>query len=182
MTRPRLFHVSEEPGIARFEPRENYRVAGTMVWAVDEPHLFNFLTPRDCPRISFGRGPMTTEADAAAFLGTARRVVAFEAGWLDRMRACVLHIYELPAETFEPELEGAGYWISRKGVTPLAERREADLLGALVRAGAEIRVLQDFWPLSDAVANSSLEFSIIHKKWAQPRLDYQKPELTLNTN
>ena len=111
----------------------------------------------------------TTEADAERFLGGARRVVAFETAWLNRVRACTLRIYELPSESFSPALAEAGYWISRESVAPLAELPRTDLLEALVEAGAEVRVLQDFWPLSDAVAASSLEFSIIRKRNAQPR-------------
>lgn len=161
--------MSEQSGIARFEPRPNYRVEGEMVWAVDEDHLVNFLTPRDCPRITYGRIATTSEADVARFLGDARRVVAFEADWLDRVRSGALTIYEMPGETFELELKDAGYWISREAVTPLRSWTEPDLLAALARAGAEVRILQDFWPLCDAVANSSLEFSIIHKDRAKPR-------------
>jgi hypothetical protein len=167
--KPRLFHVSETAGIARFEPRPNYRRAGEMVWAVDEPHLVNFLLPRDCPRITYGRGPETTVQDAARFLGAKRRVVAFEASWLTRVRDATLFVYELPAETFEPELPEAGYWISTASVEPLGVRVEGDLLRALAEAGAEVRVLQDFWPLRDTVAVSSLEFSIIHQDHARPR-------------
>jgi hypothetical protein len=167
---PRLFHVSEEPAIARFEPRPNYRVAGEMVWAVDEPHLANFLVPRRCPRITYGRGRRTTPEDLERFLpGAPRRVVAFEAAWLARVRSCTLHVYEMPPDSFEVELDGAGYWISRTPVVPIGSEKVDDVLAALTAAGAEVRVLQDFWPLCDAVAASTLEFSIIHKDEAQPR-------------
>jgi hypothetical protein len=47
--------------------------------------------------------------------------------------------------------------------------RVNDCLRALVTAGAEVRILQDFWPLSDAVAGSTLRFSIIRKHNAEPR-------------
>jgi hypothetical protein len=174
MAAPRLFHVSETAGIARFEPRPNYRVAGEMVWAVDDAHLVNFLTPRDCPRITYRAGPRTTAEDARRFLAGARRVVAFEADWLARVRTCALHVYELPPATFEPELAEAGYWISRQAVAPVAVRTEHDLLAALAAAGAEVRILQAFWPLCDAVAGSSLEFSIIHKEGAAPRTPIAK--------
>jgi len=129
----------------------------------------NFLVPRGCPRITFGRGPATSEADAARFLGDARRVVAFEADWLERVRTATLHIYEMPPESFEPELAEAGYWISRQAVAPIGVGVETDLLAALDRAGAEVRVLADFWPLRDSVAGSSLDFSIIHQDRARPR-------------
>lgn len=173
MARPRLFHVSEEAGIARFEPRPppstDSGVKGDCVWAVDEDHLVNYLLPRDCPRITYGRGPGTTDEDAARFLTGARRVVAFEAAWLQRVLSCPLRIYEFPTASFDVALAGAGYWISRETVIPIGERLRTNLVEALIEAGAEVRILQDFWPLSDAVAASSLEFSIIRKRNALPR-------------
>ncbi len=174
MTKPRLFHVSEEAGIARFDPRPppspDAGVLGDCVWAVDEDHLVNYLLPRDCPRITFGRGRETSAQDAERFLGGGvRRVVAFEAAWLERVKACALRVYEMPDESFSLALAEAGYWISRDTVIPSKEQIETDLIGALLNAGAEVRVLQDFWPLSDAVAASSLEFSIIRKRNALPR-------------
>ena len=174
MTPPRLFHVSEEANIARFDPRPvpspDSGVDGDCVWAIDEAHLVNFMTPRDCPRITYGRAADTTAEDIARFLpGDPRRVVAFEAAWLDRLRACRLHIYEMPAEIFELALPEAGYWISRQSVAPIAVRVADDLFAELLGQGAEVRILQDFWPLCDAVAASSLEFSISRKRNAQLR-------------
>ena len=82
MAKPRLFHVSEEVGIGRFElrppPSPDAGVVGDAVWAVAESHLVNYLTPRDCPRITFRAGPDTSDADKARFLAGAERVVAFE--------------------------------------------------------------------------------------------------------
>jgi hypothetical protein len=43
-----------------------------LVWAIDDDHLHNYLTPRDCPRVALGRGPNTTYADAARFLSSIR--------------------------------------------------------------------------------------------------------------
>ena len=40
---------------------------------------------------------------------------------------------------------------------------------AYAEAGAEVRILDDFWPLADAVAASSLQFSILRKRNAKPR-------------
>ncbi|HYD44305.1 MAG TPA: hypothetical protein VEA79_03455 [Phenylobacterium sp.] len=169
----RLFHVSEEPGIAVFHPRPppspDSGVQGDCVWALDEPHLVNFMTPRDCPRITFGLAERTTAEDAERFLHGARRVVAFEKEWLERLRACTLHIYEMPAEPFELALPEAGYWIARSAVTPIGVRVVTDVMGELIAQGAEVRVLQDFWPLCDQVAASTLEFSISRKRNALPR-------------
>jgi hypothetical protein len=170
---PRLFHVSEEAGIERFEPRPppslDAGVEGDVVWAVAGSHLVNFLTPRDCPRIAFRAGPGTSEADKARFLAGAERVVALEEDWLERVRACTLYLYEMPPRTFEEALPEAGYWISREVVTPSGVVAVSNLMAALAEAGAEIRILNDFWPLADAVAASSLQFSILRKRNANPR-------------
>lgn len=173
MPKPHLFHVSEEAGIARFEPRPppspDAGVTGDCVWAVAQSHLVNFRLPRDCPRICFRAGSDTSEADRARLLGDARIVVAVEEAWAARIAATTLYIYEMPPESFEEALPEAGYWISRQAVTPLAERAQRDLFQALENAGARVRRLADFWPLADAVAASTLQFSIIRKRNARPR-------------
>ena len=173
MMKPRLFHVSEECGIGRFEPRPppspDAGVVGDAVWAVAESHLVNFLTPRDCPRITFRAGPDTSEDDRARFLARTERVVAFEEDWLERVRTCTLYLYEMPPATFEEVLPEAGYWISREAVTPAGVIGQSDLITALAKAGAEVRILDDFWPLADAVAASTLKFSILRKRNAKPR-------------
>lgn len=170
---PRLFHVSDDAAIARFEPRPSPStdagVIGTAVWALAEPFLPNYLLPRDCPRICFRACERTTPEDRERFLGAAQVVVAFEASWLDRVRTARLALYEMPPETFVDAHQEAGYWISRESVVPLRMTIVDDVLGTLVATGAEVRVLQDFWPLSDAVAGSSLRFSIIRKRNARPR-------------
>ena len=176
---PRLVHVSEDPGIARFDPRPppspDAGVTGEAVWAVAESHLPNYLLPRDCPRICFRRGPATTDADAARILGDAARVIAFEAAWLERVRTCALTLYEMPGATFAEALPEAGYWISREAVVPTGVSTVRDGLAALAAAGAEVRVLQDFWGLRDAVVASSLQFSIIRTRNARPRGAWARP-------
>jgi hypothetical protein len=170
---PRLFHVSEDAAIGRFDPRPvpspDSGVDGLAVWAVAESHLPNYLLPRDCPRICFRPGPGTTHPDRDKFLIGARRVVAFEAAWLDRVRAASLALYEMPPRPFREALPEAGYWISREPVTPLSMTRVHDVLAALVESGTEVRVLQDFWRLRDAVVASSLQFSIIRTSNATPQ-------------
>ena len=169
---PRLFHVSEDPGIARFEPRPppspDSGVTGLAVWAVAESHLPNYLLPRECPRICFQAGPQTTEEDHALFMLGAERVVAFEAAWLERVRGAHLALYDLPAAGFAEVLLEAGYWISREPVAPTGVRVVEDVIAALAASKTEVRVLQDFWPLRDAVIRSSLQFSIIRTRNAQP--------------
>jgi len=173
MPPPRLFHVSENPAIARFDPRPSPStdagVIGTAVWALSEAFLPNYLLPRDCPRICFRAGERTTQGDRERFLTGADHVVAFEASWLDRVRSTPLAVYEMPPRTFADIHLEAGYWISRESVIPMGMTIVDSPLAALMAAGVEVRVLQDFWPLCDAVAGSSLRFSIIRKRNAAPR-------------
>jgi hypothetical protein len=171
--RPRLFHVSEDSTIARFEPRPvpspDSGIAGLAVWAVAESYLPNYLLPRDCPRVCFRAGPNTSRLDRDRFLGAADRIVAFEAAWLDRVRAVKLALYGMPGDVFEEVLPHAGYWISRRTLEPSGVGIVDDALSTIVMSGTEVRILQDFWTLSDAVAASTMQFSIIRKRGAQSR-------------
>jgi hypothetical protein len=54
-------------------------------------------------------------------------------------------------------------------VTPIAHREVPDPLCALADRHVELRVLSSLWPLRDAVVDSSLAFSIIRMRNAQPR-------------
>ncbi|MBL8773051.1 MAG: hypothetical protein JNK30_16840 [Phenylobacterium sp.] len=168
----RLFHVSEDFTIGRFDPRPSpstNTTLGTCVWSICEAHLPNYLLPRDCPRVCFRRGPQTTAEDAERFLGGATQVVAFPVEWLATVRTTRLALYELPPETFVEADAEAGYWISREAVEPLGVSAVDDVLAALARSGAEVRIVQDVWPLRDAVVGSSLRFSIIRYRNAKPR-------------
>ena len=95
--------------------------------------------------------------------------MAIEAGWLPREQREQLWCYILPADTFEPVDEGAGYYISREAVVPLAVREIDDLLGELVQHDVELRVMPSLWRLRDAVVDSTLQYSIIRMRNAQPR-------------
>jgi hypothetical protein len=132
-----LYHVSEEPGIVRFEPRPPVSAgpgpAEPVVWAVDEARLVNYLLPRDCPRVFYYALPDSNLADVARLLGdsSARHVIAVESGWLDRIRAGRLYLYHLPPPTFAAFGDvGAGYHVSREPVEPTSVTRVDDLLAA----------------------------------------------------
>ena len=170
-----LFHVSDRPGITRFEPRPpplgNTPFTGRMVWAVGQRLLHNYLVPRDCPRVAFYAGPRTTAEDAERFLGitTARHVVAIETAWLQALCTECLYIYALPNETFQPVNKGAGYYISRQGVTPRSMETVEDILACLAACDVEVRITPSLWPLRDAVFQSTMRFSFIRMRNAAPR-------------
>lgn len=163
-----LFHVSEHAGIDRFEPRVLETFPEPVVWAVDREHLRNYLLPRDCPRVTYYRIPTSTAEDVAKYLGASPAVVAIESEWLPRIRDHTLYCYSMPSTTFECIDPGAGYYISRQSVTPDAIKVIRDPIGALRASGAELRTVDNLWPLHDAVATSSLQFSMIRMRNAKP--------------
>jgi hypothetical protein len=164
-----LFHVSENGAIERFAPRPHESGGDSVVWAIDEQRLRNYLVPRECPRVTFYAGPETTAADKEHFLGDSPAVVAVEYDWYDRLRSCILYCYNLPSGTFQCIDEGAGYFVSRDAVTPLRVDVVNDAVEALSRRNAELRLLPTLWPLRDAVVASSLQFSLIRMRNASPR-------------
>jgi hypothetical protein len=164
-----LFHVSEESGIDRFEPRLVETFPEPVVWAIDEDHLRNYLLPRDCPRVTFYGIPTSTQEDVAQYLGTNPAVVAIESGWLQRVRSCTLYCYQMSPTTFECIDEGAGYFVSRQPVLPVSVESIQNPIHSIEASGAELRTVDNLWPLYDAVAASSLQFSMIRMRNAKAR-------------
>jgi hypothetical protein len=162
-----LYHVSEEPDIARFEPRPSmvFPSLGSVVWAIDEPHLVNYLLPRDCPRVTFCAVAGTGEADRRRFsLTGSARVVVISRDWVDRVRATPLYVYELPPLSFGLHDESAGYWVSRDTVAPLHVRLVPDAQGEILRRGADLRVVDRLKDLQDEIVASTVDFSIIRMR------------------
>lgn len=159
---PGLSHFSEEPRIARFEPRAPLALpdAEPRVWAIGDWHAPMYYVPRDCPRACFWAGADTSDEDRR-WLGDSgqRLVMAIESGWLDRVRRAVVYRYLMPPTTFVLEDADAGHWVSRAAVTPLAVEPMPDLLGALVSAEVELRVLPSLVALWQRVIGSTLRFS-----------------------
>ncbi|HJZ72996.1 MAG TPA: hypothetical protein VKE51_14725 [Vicinamibacterales bacterium] len=163
-----LFHVSEDGGIQRFEPR----VSGdgqSLVWAIDADRLRNYLVPRDCPRVTFDAGRGASASDVRQFLGSSAAVVAIEARWFERVRRCQLHVYHFADGGFEPADECAGYFVTRAPVAPVHVEHIHDAIAALLQRDVELRILPELWTLHDAVAASTLQFSMIRMRNAVPR-------------
>ena len=173
MAPPSLFHFSEDPTLTRFEPRPSPGGPdpAPVVWAIDDEHQAHYWFPRDCPRIVFWADQETTEADAERLLrlAGAPKVVAVEAGWLDRIRATTLYAYRMPPATFTLHDASAGYYTSTSAVAPLGVAPVGDLLSRLTSADVELRIAPSLHPLYDAVATSTLAFSIIRFRNARTR-------------
>jgi hypothetical protein len=82
-----------------------------------------------------------------------------------------LYCYRLPSATFETLDENAGYFISKEAVTPEGVDVIDNPMFALQQRGVDVRILPNLWPLHDAVAGSTLEFSMIRMRNARPRIE-----------
>ncbi len=166
----RLFHFSEEPDIAVFDPFDG------LVWAIDDEMAVNYLFPRECPRVTFGAWESTTEADRAWFDSLAkgaRRLLVIEAAWLDRLRSADLVRYEFAPDGFELQDRAAGYWVSTMERAPIGVELISNLVDAIEQADGQLIVQESLWPIIDQVAQSSLRFSIIRARNAVSRSGYQ---------
>jgi len=163
-----LFHVSEDPGIVEFIPRPSKYTQDPVVWAVEDEKIRNYLVPRNCPRVTYYADAQTVPEDSARFLGSSASVVAIEASWWNRIRSFTLYCYHLPSDTFECIDACAGYFVSRSSVRPLHVEIIEDPIAALLARGVELRILPTLEPLRESVVASTLQFSIIRMRNADP--------------
>jgi hypothetical protein len=165
-----LWHVSENPGIERFEPHVSATATERepLVWAVDTRHLPLYWFPRDCPRGTFWADADSSPDDVARLLGGSSRVHVIEESWLDRVRAATVFAYRLPERDFERHPGVGGYWVSRTAGEPLALEALGELVERHERAEIELRALPNLWPLWNDVAASTLEFSGMRLRNATP--------------
>ncbi|AKU15611.1 hypothetical protein VV02_06675 [Luteipulveratus mongoliensis] len=170
-----VLHFSEDPTITRFVPHvaATAQQAEAYVWAVDADRSPDYWFPRQCPRAMAWTTDRTADADRERIIGPGggERVHAIEYAWLDRVRTVELYAYRLPAQHFSPfgtpELHAM---VATVPVEPLAPPEPVgDLLALHEEAGIQLRVLPNLWAFWDAVIESSLGFSGIRLRHAQPK-------------
>lgn len=170
-----LWHFSEDPSLSRFIPHVPVTnpAAAPLVWAVDTRHAPMFWFPRDCPRGCIWPQSSTTPGDRERFFGQsdAGRVHVIESGWLERMRACCLYAYQLPAGPFRPHEQVGGYWIAAEPVEAAHQVMVDDLVGRHAGAGIELRITPSIWPFWRRVAASTVGFSGSRLRNAAPHPD-----------
>lgn len=171
-----LLHFSEDPTITRFAPH----VAATAqqpeayVWANGPDRAPSYWFPRQCPRGTAWVGPGTSDEDRDRIVGAGSgdRVHAVEYRWLDRMRTTRLYAYrfaEADFRSFPFDADHAHAWVATVEVEPLGPPEPVgDLLAVHEEAGIQLRVLTDLRPFWAAVAASTLEFSGIRLRNADP--------------
>ena len=171
----RLFHVSEEPDIRVFEPRLPKRKDLDpnigLVWAIDEAHLPNFLTPRDCPRVTYHVNSRTSDEDRARFFSSSgvSHAVVIEQKWFRIMQNTTLYLYEFDPKDFVLQDEIAGYYVAEKTQHPIGKYVVTDLFDELIRRNVEIRIIDNLWELADAVKVSSFNWSLCRMANASAR-------------
>ena len=118
----RLFHLSEEENIQKFEPRIskeqwNYK---KYVWAISEEKLHNYLLPRECPRICINlEHSKIPKAWLRKNKANNRRAIIFVSkDWNERIENCTLFKYEFSSDNFTLIDKIAGYYVSPKSKTP----------------------------------------------------------------
>jgi hypothetical protein len=156
-----LWHVSEDPAIARFEPRDG------QVWAIGTRLLPLYWFPRECPRATFWAESATTESDVARFLGGDRsqRVHVVELAWLEPMRTTTVVAYRMPEATFVENDDR--FWISAEPVEPLERVDLGDLVARHEAARIELHTAADLLGFWDDVIASSLGYSGIRLRNAR---------------
>ncbi len=171
----KLYHVSEHGSIKRFDPRPSPSVVPgvtePVVWTIDEKHLINYLLPRECPRVTYYAIEKSNKEDIDTLLNSnaSCHVVAIEDLWFEKALESEIWIYEFQPNAFSVVDEGAGYFASKKSVTPTGKRKIKNPLVELISRGAELRIVSSLWPLRDAVIQSSLQFSCVRMPNAKPR-------------
>ena len=171
----RLFHVSEEPDIKVFEPRlptrKDLNPNIGLVWAIDEVRLPNFLTPRNCPRVTYHVGNQTSNSDKKRFFSSSgiSHAIVIENKWYHMMKNAVLYLYEFHTEDFKLQDSIAGYYVATTTQYPKAKYILTDLFGELLRRNVEIRITDNLWDMADDVKTSTLNWSLCRMTNASPR-------------
>ncbi len=169
----RLFHVSEDSNIETFIPIIPYRKDMDqntgVVWALCERTLPNFLTPRDCPRVTFHVGPQTKKDDINRYFSSPRvnHCVAIEYRWLDTLLNTELTIYEFDPKNFELQDEIAGFYISKDTEVPINKFKVTHIIDELFRRNVELRILPEIISLRDEIIETSFNWSMCRMKNAK---------------
>lgn len=171
----RLFHVSEEADIKIFNPRKPDRddldKNIKLIWAIDENRLPNFLTPRNCPRITYHIGKATIDNDIYKYFPSKKftHVVIIENQWLNALNNTTLYLYEFDAKNFELQDEIAGYYVSKVPQKPISKHKIDNLQKALSDRNTELKTVDNLWSVADEIKSTTLNYSFCRMQYAQPR-------------
>lgn len=169
----RLFHVSEEPDIKAFVPRIPNRKDVSqdkgLVWALCERTMPNFLTPRNCPRVTYHLSRDTLQSDINRFFDSKARehAIHIEKAWLERMDQTTLTIYEFDPKHFVLQDDIAGYYVSDQVEVPIASYVISELRRALDIFDVELHVVDDLSEIMHQIQSSSFHWSLCRMGFAK---------------
>ena len=141
----RLVHVSEEGNIKEFIPRiptrEDMDKSKGLVWALTEIQLLKFLTPRDCPHVTYRPLETSTQEDMDKFFSSySRYCVAIEHVWYEKMANATLYAYEFDTTNFYFD-DTAQFYVSDKTEIPVSVTKYDNLFSELFKRDIEVRIL-----------------------------------------
>lgn len=171
----RLFHVSEESNIEIFKPRKPSRTdidnSKGLVWAINEQCLPNFLTPRNCPRVTYYSTDISLEKDKTRFFSSpdVQHVVAIENKWFEIMKNSTLYVYEFDRSDFILQDEIAGYYTSDKEQKPSNMIAISDIFKELFDKKVELRIIPNLWDLAEDIKKSTLNWSLCRMGFAEKK-------------
>lgn len=171
----KLFHVSEEKDIPIFNPRlpsrKDLDTNKGLVWAINEKCLPNFLTPRNCPRVTYHCNEATTAEDKRHFISShsTNHVVAIEHKWFEIMKNTTLYVYEFEPSDFYIQDPSAGYYVSEESQVPIHQYVIKDVFGELFKRNIEVRLIDNLWDLCDKIQQTSFHYSMCRMGFAEHR-------------
>ena len=171
----KLYHVSEENNIEIFIPRIPTRndldKSVGLVWAINKKCLPNFLTPRDCPRVTYHIGKNTSKDDIDIYISSKgiSHVVVIENSWFETMKNTKLYLYEFNSDEFELQDEIAGYYVSKKPQIPILVYELDDLFYELFKRNVELRIVDNLWDICDEIKKTTFNWSMCRMGFAKER-------------
>ncbi len=171
----KLYHVSEESDIKVFNPRtpdrEDLDKSVGLVWAINEKCLPNFLTPRNCPRVTYHIGKNTSKEDIDKYISSKSisHVIVIENAWFETMKNTKLYLYEFDDEEFELQDEIAGYYVSKTSQIPILVHELDDLFYELFKKNIELRIVDNLWDMFDEIKKSTFDWSMCRMGFAKKR-------------
>lgn len=167
---PKLFHISEQENIHQFIPRKskeqwNYN---KYVWAISEEKIYNYLLPRDCPRIC-----INVERKSASWFGltplvkeNTNAIIYTPKDWYIKIKNCTLFKYEFSVGNFKLIDSIAGYYVSEKTELPLGIIKINNCLEELEKLKIKFVNVskEEMVEIKEEVVNNLTDFSII--RWS----------------
>lgn len=169
-----LYHVSEEPDIKTFEPRfpsrKDLNPDIGLVWALCERTLPNFLTPRNCPRVTYHVGKNTTPDDIKRCLPSGySHAVIIETDWLEQLQNTTLYLYQFDSSDFYFQDEVAGYYVSEKLQIPIEITVVTDLESELRKRNIALMTVDNLWTISEEIKKTTFNWSICRMGFAKSK-------------